>query len=433
MSNTKIGYKDVLKQKDFMKLIFANMINRFGDSVDAIAYEWLVYMLTGSAAWAALIYGINKIPTIFLQPIAGAAIEKMNKKRVMVVTDLIRGLCVAYIAFSYFAGFLQPWMLIVTTLIISSAEAFRIPCSNVVVVRVLSKETIDYGISLSSSVGTVIEMAGLAIAAGIIAAVGVSVAVGIDAITFFGSALIILTMNTHEVKADDAAKKGSYLTLLKEGGRYVVSTKLLFNFILVAILCNAIFVPLSSLQAPMVSEVLKSDAIMLSVFSMTISGGMLLGTIVFPMIISKISGKKLIATVGITMGLYHIALPVIGSTISNELAKYVAVGVISLIGGFIFSLLSTYVNATFFKIVEQDYVARTAAIMNAAATAAVPVVSFIVSIVTVRMAISPLFVITGIVILVLLVGMSVIYEEENSSPDEVAAVEEKMTEETEIA
>jgi hypothetical protein len=39
-----IGYIDVLKQKEYVKFIIANLINRFGDSVDAIAMTWIVYV-----------------------------------------------------------------------------------------------------------------------------------------------------------------------------------------------------------------------------------------------------------------------------------------------------------------------------------------------------------------------------------------------------
>lgn len=94
MSETKIGYKDILKQKEYMKMILAALINRFGDSIDAIASTWLVYEITGNAAWSAIIFGINKLPTVFITPLAGAWVEGGNKKSIMVVTDLIRAVCV---------------------------------------------------------------------------------------------------------------------------------------------------------------------------------------------------------------------------------------------------------------------------------------------------------------------------------------------------
>lgn len=61
----KQGYKSVLKQKQYMKLLAADMINRFGDNVDALTFQWLIFELTGSAAWSAILVGFNWLPTIF--------------------------------------------------------------------------------------------------------------------------------------------------------------------------------------------------------------------------------------------------------------------------------------------------------------------------------------------------------------------------------
>ena len=58
----KVGYRDILRQKEYMKIIVANLINRFGDSIDQIAVTWLVYAATGSAAWTTLIYALNQLP-----------------------------------------------------------------------------------------------------------------------------------------------------------------------------------------------------------------------------------------------------------------------------------------------------------------------------------------------------------------------------------
>ena len=98
-----------------MKMIVAALINRFGDSIDAIASTWIVYELTGSAVWSAVIFGVNKVPSVFVTPLAGAWVEGRNKKAIMIITDLIRAVCVAFVASGYLLGFLQPWMLLVTT------------------------------------------------------------------------------------------------------------------------------------------------------------------------------------------------------------------------------------------------------------------------------------------------------------------------------
>lgn len=72
MEEKKIGYKDVFRQKEYLKMIFAALINRFGDSIDAIAFTWIVYELTGNAAWSAIIFGANRVPSVIITPLAGA-------------------------------------------------------------------------------------------------------------------------------------------------------------------------------------------------------------------------------------------------------------------------------------------------------------------------------------------------------------------------
>ena len=75
MEEKKITYKEVWKIRNCRKLLASNLINRFGDSIDSIAFTWLVYQITGSAAWSALIFGLNQLPSIFVQPLAGPFVE----------------------------------------------------------------------------------------------------------------------------------------------------------------------------------------------------------------------------------------------------------------------------------------------------------------------------------------------------------------------
>ena len=165
MSNTKeqkIGYRDIFRQTEYMKIMIAALINRFGDSIDAIASTWIVYEITGNAAWSAIIYGVNRIPSIIITPLAGAWVEGQKKKTIMIVTDLIRAVCVAFVATGYLFGFLQAWMLLVTTLTISTVEAFRGPASAALTPKVLEKEYYEYGISLSTTLSSMVELIGTA-------------------------------------------------------------------------------------------------------------------------------------------------------------------------------------------------------------------------------------------------------------------------------
>lgn len=220
--NEKIGYKDIFKQKEYMKMMVAALINRFGDSIDAIASTWIVYELTGSAVWSAVIFGVNKVPSVFVTPLAGAWVEGRNKKAIMIITDLIRAVCVAFVASGYLLGFLQPWMLLVTTCIISTVEAFRGPAGSALTPRVLQAEYYEYGMSLMSTFSSVTELAGTMAAGGIIAVIGAAGAIYLDMATFLLSALIICFVNTREERSRSQIFDGkAYITNLKEGFSYV--------------------------------------------------------------------------------------------------------------------------------------------------------------------------------------------------------------------
>ena len=74
------NYRVLLSQKQFLKLMLANLVSRFGDSLDVIAYSWIMYEVTGSESLMALIMGLNYVPTVLLQPFAGALVGRMKKK-----------------------------------------------------------------------------------------------------------------------------------------------------------------------------------------------------------------------------------------------------------------------------------------------------------------------------------------------------------------
>ena len=89
---TGIGYRDIFRQKEYCKVIAASLINRFGDSIDAVAYTWVIYEITGNAAWSAIIFGLNNLPSVLVAAFAGAWVEGRKKKNVMIATDLLLSL-----------------------------------------------------------------------------------------------------------------------------------------------------------------------------------------------------------------------------------------------------------------------------------------------------------------------------------------------------
>lgn len=394
----KIGYKDVFRQKEYVKMIIAALINRFGDSVDAIATTWIVYELTNNAVWSAIIFGVNKVPSVLITPLAGAWVEGRKKKTIMIVTDLIRAMCVAFMATGYLFGFLHAWMLIITSLIISTAEAFRGPASTALTPKVLEKEYYEYAMSLMSTLSTIVEIIGTATAAGIIAVLTTAGTIYLDMITFLLSAIIIMFLDSKEHNMQKVKFRFvEYKKTLTEGIRYAGKKYEVRTLVLLCIFLNAILVPFNSLQAPLSTEILKGGAEVLSILGIATMAGMLLGSATYPMVREKMGEKKIVLFGGICIGIYYVLLVLCRPIYDYKMVMYAFVAVLSAFFGYFITLLMTYLNVKLVNIVEESYLARVAAITSAFGSAATPVVSFIVSFVAVFASTQIIFFVVGIV------------------------------------
>lgn len=383
----KIGYRQVFSQKEYCKIIFANLISRFGDSIDAIAFTWLVYAATKSASWAAIISACNMLPTIFLQPFAGAAVERRNKKAIMIASDIIRGLVVMALAFCYVTNQINPWVMLVFTLTISSVEAFCMPASTAIIPKILDEKYYEYGMSLNSVGSMVMQLVGTGAAGAIIGFFGVHIAIMIDAVTFFGAAIVKMFLkvnekleknNSNEENEIKAATK-RYFDDLKGGLSYMKGKKILINLGMLAFLVNGMLVPINSFLAPLVSDVLGQGSELLSVVGVALAVGSIVGSVFYPMISKKIHVDGFVCCVGIVMSV-GVSMMTVGSLFKEKtMLVYVVTAIMTFVIGTCTSLISSLFGVQFMKIVEEEYMARANAIASAVSTAAMPIISFIMS------------------------------------------------------
>ena len=392
----KIGYKDVLKQKEYLKVILASIISRFGDSVDELAFTWLVYQVTGSAAWSAIVFAVNQLPSILVQPFAGALVEGMNKKRLMVMTDVIRGIVVAALAALYITENVTPLVLVLFTLIISTVEAFRIPAGMCVIPKILDEEYFAFGTSLNSTVSTVMELVGMAAGGIIIGVFGIGTAIFIDAVTFFGSAIVLSFLNLkEELLQKKKLEATEYFNTLKDGLSYLKNEEVIRNFCLMGVVVNAVIVPFSSLQSPIICEILGQDAEFLSVFGIAMIVCMGIGSFLFPFISEKVSVRSILvgSGIGIGAGFYLLTL---GTYLQESIvAIYVLTILVAILIGASASIFMASLNVQFMKVVKQEYLARVGSIFNAGASAATPVASFLVSALTLKFNVAQILVVSA--------------------------------------
>ena len=409
----KNNYKDLLKEKEYSKLLVANLVNRFGDSLDAIAFTWLIYHITKSASLAVLIYGLNVLPNIIVQPFVGPIVEKMDKRKIIVSTHLLRGIIISAFVLIYMFGKVNPFIMAGFTLLITTIESFNLPASGAFVPMVVKKENLSRALSLNESLSSAVSLVGTGAAGIIIAKFGVQVTMMIDAATFFIAMICILLIKNYEdnqpaadnkVKNTQKAKSNfSYRAMLKDGFKYVLGNKILVNYAVMAVMMNFLLVPLNALEAPIAEDVFGLGSALLSVMGMASSLGVIVGSAITPAIIEKFKTKNILFVCGVLMGSFMTGIA-LGRFVSGiAVAGYLLGGVCYFMMSGSIAVLCGVVKIQFFSVCDRAYLARAGAVMGASSAAAMPLASILVSCVLVKISSLHLILGCGVTTVVLMV------------------------------
>lgn len=372
----KMKYSVLKTETQYLKKLAADFVSRFGDSLDAIAYSWMVYTLTGSASLTATTFAVNTLVSVVLSPFSAALITNWNKKAVIVLCDIGRGTLVTLTALLFFLGILQPWMVIVVTGLNSTLEAFRNPAGTAIFPKIVAREKYTLAMSLSGALSRAAELVGMGLAGVIVSLLGVAGALLIDAGTFFFSAVILATLKLPpHIKEAVKNAFSEFVRNTKEGFSYAAKNNVVIAICGTACFLNFALTPINALQAAYVNESLRLNAEALSVIGVSFSVGMGSGSLLVPKLLEKMPRFNLLFAGILGVSLSFISLAFVPNF--SYIWIWISLVIIFFAMGFGSALANTVVQVSFMEKIEQQYLARMSGIMGSLCMAAMPVGSFL--------------------------------------------------------
>ena len=371
-------YRQLLHNRPYMLTLFSYGFSRLGDSIDLLVTSWLIYQLSHSASASALAVGINYLPTILLQPLAGALVERIPKKWILAGSDA--GRCTLSLAALGLltAGRLTTPILLLFTFLVSCLEAFRNPATIGALPRVLPQSAYDSGISLFQATGRVVELAGTG-AAGILSALGgVPGMLAADVACFFLSSLLIFPARFASGDVRDIPPSGvcAWFSLLREGFVYLGVSRSMLVLAGLGAFLNLALTPFNALQSVLVSQVWNRGPKTLSFLNLSLSAGMLAGAFFYPSLSRKITIDKALFLCGILNGGYYLIQEGIKALSGAGLFFFAALGISGVFFGLSIGFVNTAVSVLLVRCVPANLLSRQSALVNALCTAAVPAASF---------------------------------------------------------
>ncbi len=374
----KPGLRELKVNKPFMYLLAAKIISRFGDSIDSIAYSWMVYLLTGSKVLMGTIFALNFVPGILFSLFTGVLVDRWNPRIIVMIGDLSRGTMVIITGLLYWQGLLQPWHLFLFTFINSTFESFATPAEMSLVPRILPKALLLSGNSISSSAGRIAELAGLAAAGALIGLIGVSGAIIIDGFTFIISAILIACIrvpiepSTHAIRS--TTQPTTYFQDFKAGFKFIASHRLLLIIMCVATFVNLCLTPFNVLNTVYVKELLHEGPIGLSILGISLISGMLVSGLWLSVKGSNFRKSVLIVSGFIILGINYALLFI---PVAFPIYPLYSAAIFSFGMGIAVPLVSTPTSTYLMEVTPKEILGRVGALFSMICTCAVPVGSLL--------------------------------------------------------
>ena len=394
MNNEQRNYRVLLSQKQFLKLMLANLVSRFGDSLDVIAYTWIMYEVTGSESLMALIMGLNYVPTVLLQPFAGALVDRMKKKRLMILTDVARFVIVAVFVILYVNGALTPLLIAVLTLCTSTVEALRVPAGGAFMQHLLTPEHYTIARAANYSLSQASQLIGFMLAGVLIAWIGAAGVLWIDAVTFAVSAVVIALIQVSETRGNGRIDVRRIATDFKDGLFFLRKSKTVQVVSIIGLVIDFGLAPLSVFQTPYVYDYLKMGPEVLSYIKILMILGMMSGAAIAPKLFT-LRKAKLSVLAGIGMGI-SIGCMYITVLLGNVAATMVLLTLSMFCVGAGGGILNVVIGGSMMKAVPKDMMGRMSGLNAAIMEASMPVGSFLCSALVLKLSVVQLFLMFGI-------------------------------------
>jgi len=267
----------------FTMVALGQFLSLLGTSMTGIAITIWAWQVTGTATALALLGFFVFIPKLLFGPLAGALVDRWNRKLLMILVDLAAGVMTVIMLGLYLAGNLAIWHLFVLGFIGAAFGALHFPAYSASVTLMVPKE--QYGrasamIGLAQSIAQVLAP----VAAGaLIGFIGLGGILTIDLITMSLAVgtLLLVRVPQPKVSTEGAASRGSLLQESLYGFRYILRHRSLLLLQSLFAVGNFISSLAFTLTAPLILARTANNALVLgSVQSVGMVGGIVGGLLI---------------------------------------------------------------------------------------------------------------------------------------------------------
>jgi MFS family permease len=184
----------VLRSRDFGPYFAGNLVSSVGTWFQNLAAAILVFRLTGSTLLVGVVNFAQFIGAVVLAPWAGSAADRFDRRRLLIVTQLLAFVVTAVLAILTLTGRVDAVAVIVAAALLGLSLAFMVPALLSLVPLLVPRRDLDVAVSLNSITFNLARAAGPVLAAVVIDRYGLGEAFAVNALTFLALIVALLVI-----------------------------------------------------------------------------------------------------------------------------------------------------------------------------------------------------------------------------------------------
>jgi len=189
-----------LRSSLFRNLLIADVVSDIGTFMQSVGAAWLMVSLNAGPVYVALTQTASALPFFILALPAGAIGDIVDRRKVILFTELWMVGVAVVLAVMTIAGAMSPMLLLILTFALSAGDAFETPTWRAVLPELVQKEDLPAASALNGIEFNFARAVGPALAGLVIAFAGIGAAFVLNAVSFFGVILVVARWKRSVVK-----------------------------------------------------------------------------------------------------------------------------------------------------------------------------------------------------------------------------------------
>jgi MFS family permease len=185
-----------LRHREFRPLWFGTFASNVGSWAQKVATAWLIYHITNSEAWLGIDAFASGIATVLLLPWGGVISDRVNRRNLLIWTNLASAGLAFILAALVFYDRLQVWHIVAVSALSGVVQALMVPASTSILPSLVGEKDTANAIALNSLQFNVSRVVGPAIGGATLIYLGASYSFALNGLSFLVMVVALLLITT---------------------------------------------------------------------------------------------------------------------------------------------------------------------------------------------------------------------------------------------